>query len=76
MKIYFHQHKSPLLINGIDVYQIVVSNKLPFGKQDFNYFIGYKDNKNITPLCKLFPEISIYKRYFDKTKCVYFLIKG
>ena len=22
-----------------------------------------------------FPEMSIYKRYFDKTKCMYFVIK-
>ena len=29
--------------------KIVVSNKLPFGKQDFKYFIGYKDDeKNYT----------------------------
>ena len=23
----------------------------------------------------IFPEMSIYKRYFDKTKCMYFMIK-
>ena len=40
----FHQHKSPILINTIDVNKIVVSNKFPFGKQGFKYFIGYKDN--------------------------------
>ena len=40
----FHQHKSPISINTIDVNKIVVSNKFPFGKQGFKYFIGYKDN--------------------------------
>ena len=25
--------------------KIVVSNKVPFGKQNFKYFIGYKDAK-------------------------------
>ena len=29
----FHQHKSPILINDIYINEIV-SNKLPFGKQD------------------------------------------
>ena len=24
---------------------MIVSNKLPFGKQGFKYFIGYKDSK-------------------------------
>ena len=39
----FHQYKSPISINGIDINKIGVSNKFPFGKQDFKYFIGYKD---------------------------------
>ena len=59
-RIQFHQYKSPILINGIDINKIVVSNKFPFGKQDFKYFIGYKDNEKIRPLCIFFPERSIY----------------
>ena len=35
-----HQNKSPISI-------LLVSNKFPFGKQDFKYFVGYKDNKKI-----------------------------
>ena len=30
-----------------DIKKMVVSNKFPFGKQDFKYFIDYKDNKKI-----------------------------
>ena len=37
--------------------------------------MGYKDNKESRPLCIFFPEMSIYKRYSDKTKCMYFMIK-
>ena len=40
----FHELKSPILINNIDINEIVVSNKLPFGKQDCKYFISYKNN--------------------------------
>ena len=43
----FHQYKSPISIDGIDINKIVVSNKFPFGKQDFKYFIGYKDNEKL-----------------------------
>ena len=50
----FHQYKSPI--------SIVVCNKFPFGKQDFKYFIGYKDNKEIRPSFIFFPKMSIYKR--------------
>ena len=32
-----------------------------FGKNDFKYLIGCKDNKEIRPLCMLFLEMSIYK---------------
>ena len=28
-----HQNKTPISINDIDINKIVVSNKLPFGKQ-------------------------------------------
>ena len=40
----FHQ-KSHISTNNIDINKIVVSNKLPFGKPDFKYFIGYKDSE-------------------------------
>ena len=41
-KYEFSQHKNAILINDIDINDIVVSNMLPSGKQDFKYFIGYK----------------------------------
>ena len=46
----FHQNKSPIPINDTDINKMVVSNKLPFGKQGFKYFIGYKDSEKIRPL--------------------------
>ena len=63
------------MINNIDIDKIIVSNKSPFNKQDFKYFIAYKDNKEIRPLCIFFPEMSIYKRFSDKTRCIFFMIK-
>ena len=62
-------------INNIDINEIVVSNKFPFGKQNFKYFIGYKDNREIRPSCTFSTEMSIHKRYSDKTKCMYFYDK-
>ena len=40
----FHQNKNPFSIIDIDINKIVVSNKLPFGKQDFKCYTGYKDS--------------------------------
>ena len=45
--------------NDIDINKIAVSKKFPFGKQDFKYFIGYKNNKL---LCIFFSEMSKHKR--------------
>ena len=42
-------------INDTDINEIVVSNTFPFGKQDFKYLIVYKGNKDIRPICILFP---------------------
>ena len=33
-------------INSIDINKIVVSNKFPFDKQDFKYFLDYKYAKS------------------------------
>ena len=43
---------------------MVVSNKVPFGKQDFKYFIGYRDDKKLRPLCIFFPKISTYGSFY------------
>ena len=56
-------------------YEMVVSYKFPFGKQDFECFIGYKDNKKVRPLCIFFTEMSKCKRYSYKAKCMFFMIK-
>ena len=45
----FHQHKEPISI------EIVVSNKVSFGKKGFKYFIGYKNVKKLD-LCVYFSQ--------------------
>ena len=63
------------MINDIDINEIVVSNKLPFGKQDFKYFTGYRENKKLRLLCIFFPDMILCKTHFDKTKYMFFVIK-
>ena len=71
----FNQNKSPILINDVDINKIVVSNELSLHKQDFKCFIRYRDSKKMRPLCIFRPKMSIYKRDFDKTRCMYYSIK-
>ena len=71
----FHQHKRPISINNIDIHKIVVPNKVSFGKKESKYFIAYKDAKKNRPLCIFLPKMSAYRRDFDETKYMSFLIK-
>ena len=68
----FHKNKSPISINDIYNNKTVVFNKLSFGKQDFKYFIGYKDSEKIRPLCIFCPQMIIHKINFDKNRHTYF----
>ena len=62
------------MIDNININKIVVSNKVSYGKKCFKCFISYKGAKNVRPLCIFLPKTSAYRRDFDKTKCISFLI--
>ena len=48
----FYKNKKINNIEDIDVNNILVSKKEPYGtKNSLKYFIGYSDNDNIRPLC-------------------------
>ena len=51
---------------------MIVSNKVSFGKNCFEYLIGYKNNKKVRPLCIMLPKMSAYWIHFDETKYVFF----
>ena len=44
-------------------------------KKGFKYFIGYKDDKKVRPLCIMFLKMSANRRDFHETKWMSFLIK-
>ena len=71
----FHQHKRPISIKNININKIVVCNKVLFHKIWFRYFNGYKDAKKFWSFCGFLPKMSAYRRDFDKTNYMYFLIK-
>ena len=54
---------------------MVVSNRVSFAKNEFRYFIGYKDAENVRPLCILLTKMSAYRKGFNKTKYISFFIK-
>ena len=44
-------------------------------KKGFKYFIGYKDARKIKPLCIFLLKMSAYRKDFNETKSLPFLIK-
>ena len=50
-------------------------NKVPFGKKECKYFIGYKDTKKTRPLCTFLSKMSTHRKDFDETKYISFLVK-
>ena len=71
----FHQHKRPISIKSTDINKLVVPNKTSFGKKGSKYFNGYKNAKKNRPLYIFFPKMSAYRRDFDETNYISFLIK-
>ena len=72
----FHKYKRPISIKNIDINEIVVSNKVSFGKKGFKYLIGYKDAIKIRPLFIFLSKMSAYRKDLNiETKYMPFLLK-
>ena len=57
----FYKNKKVFQIDNIDVNNILVSKKEPYGtKNSFKYFIGYNDNDAIRPLLVKLPQTTGY----------------
>ena len=72
----FYNNKKINNIEDIDVNNILVSKREPYGtKNSFKYFIGYNDNDIIRPLCIKLLQMTGYLRKFDKNATISFIVK-
>ena len=72
----FYNNKKINNIEDIDVNNILVSKKEPYGtKNSHKYFIGYNDNDNIIPLFIKLPQMTGYARKFNENSTMSFIIK-
>ena len=63
----FYKNKKINNIEDIDVNNILVSEKEPYGTKSYlKYFIGYNDNNIIRALCIRFPQMTGYARKFNE----------
>ena len=47
----FHTSKQPIVLNLVNINQMLMSDKFGNSDKGFKYFIGYKDDNIIRPLC-------------------------
>ena len=59
----------------MDNNKIAISNKVSFSTKWFKYFNGNKDSKKFRLLCIILPKMTGYRKDFDETKFISFLIK-
>ena len=59
----FHKSKQSINLDLVKVDQIVVSDKFKHSDDGFKYFIGYKEDEIVKPLCIILPEMSGYIKY-------------
>ena len=73
-KSIFYKSKAINNIEDINVNNILVSKKEPYGnKNSFKYFIGYNDNDIIRLLCIRIPQMTGYGRKFDENATSFIL---
>ena len=61
----FHASKQTIDVNLVDINKIVISDKFKHSDKCFKYFIGYKDDNIVRPLCIILPQMSGYIKYLE-----------
>ena len=53
----FHASKKCIALNLVDIDKIVISGKFKHSDKEFIYFIVYKDEDIVRPLCIVLPQM-------------------
>ena len=53
-----HKSKQSINLNLVNLDQMVTSDKIKHGNDGFQYFIGYKEDEIVKPLCIILPQTS------------------
>ena len=70
-----HYSKYLININSIDTKKLIISNNVSFGQKGFQYFIGYKVDEKVKPLCISLPRMSGSTKSYKETKYMFFSVK-
>ena len=71
-----HASKQAIDLNLVGINKIVISDKFKHRDKGFKYFIGYKDDNIVRPLCIIVSQMSGYIKYFESgRKIMSFMIE-
>ena len=72
----FHKCKQPEDLASVNVDQTVIPSKFKHSDEGFKYFIGYKKDEIVRPLCIILPQMNGYIKYIENgSKNMSFFIK-
>ena len=61
----FHKSKQPIDLMSANIDQRVILDKFKHSDDGFKYFIDYKEDEIVKPLCIILPQKSRYIKYFE-----------
>ena len=64
----FHASKHPIASDLVNINQILISDIFEHSDKNFKYFIGYKEDDIVKPVCIILLQISGFIKYFDNGK--------
>ena len=72
----FRKSKQPINLDLVNLDQMVISDKFQLSDDGFRYFIGYKEDEIVKPLCNILLQMSGYAKCFESGgKNMSFVIK-
>ena len=63
-----HSSKQPINLNLVDINKIALSYKFKRNDKSFKYFIGYKYDNIVRPLCNILPQKIGYTKFSKRRK--------
>ena len=61
----FYKSNQAIDLDSVTTDKIVASDKFKHNEEGYKYFIGYKEDEIVKPLCIILPKMNGYIKYFE-----------
>ena len=63
----FHKSKQAINLESVTTDKIVISDKFKHSEEGYKYFIGYKEDEIVKPLCIILPQMNGHIKFENST---------